>query len=357
MAFGLIDTSWIDWPSNIDGNYLTSLRTRSGIAFADLARRLDAGLGRINAGVTEDLAGLLAPPTTSVTSRGGRSGAMRAEWKSEYTITRPQYVETSAWALAINELDVGLGFTEDGLMEIGLDDFQNQVDGLVAGFELAARRATLARLFSNAEVPVATGTAMTSPGFAGSGTGGNAFVGSFPDGTPLPGNYTLYFRDTTANRGAVTKQARNALKKWWAAPYDLIGSDAFVSALVTDPAFVYAGSPLIRPAQGAAEALVDPAMFLGVFDGDTRVHVALNDFTDDNAAIYKTFGAGAANNPLVWRYDPLRGRDAYVRSREMFPLANANAYWKWGANCNNRVGAALVAIRPSGSYVPPAISF
>jgi hypothetical protein len=282
---------------------------------------------------------------------------MRAEWKSQYTVTRPQMVEPSATMLAIDELEIGLGFTEDGLQEISLDDFQLQVDALASALDLAARRATLNRLFSAAEVPVAPGVTATSPGFAGSGTGGNAWVGTYPDGTPVAGGYTLYYRDTTANRAAVTKTARNELRKWHPAPYDLIGSAAFVAGIVADAAFVYAGSPLVRVAAGTSEATVDATLFVGVFDGDVRVHQPINDFASDHAALYKTYGDLAANNPLVWRFDPLRGQAAYVRSREMFPLAEAIAHWKFGPNVNNRVGAALLCIAASGGYVPPTIGF
>lgn len=357
MAFGLIDTSFIDWPANIDSTYLRTLTTRSGLAFTDLARRLDAALASVNNGVDPLLATLLAPPTTSVTSRGGRLGSMRAEWKSEYTVIRPQLVETTATALAINELEIGLGFTEDGLQEISMDDFDNQLGAMAAALELAARRSTLVRLTSNAEVPVAANTAMTSPGFAGSGTGGNVFQGTFPDGSAVPGGYTLYYRDTAANRVAITKTARNDLKRWYAPPFDLIGSSTYLAGIVTDPAFVYAGSPLVRPAAAAAEALVDPASFLGVFDGDIRVHLAINDWTSDNAVVYKSFGSANANNPLVWRYDPLRGQSAYVRSREMFPLAESVAMWKFAPNVNNRTAAANICIAASGNYVPPTITF
>jgi hypothetical protein len=33
MAFGLIDTSYIDWPANVDATYLRGLETRSGLQF------------------------------------------------------------------------------------------------------------------------------------------------------------------------------------------------------------------------------------------------------------------------------------------------------------------------------------
>src|SRR4051812_14160839 len=117
MAFGLIDTSFIDWPANVDATYLRGLETRSGLALTDLARRLDAGLGAVNAGVDGLLASLLAPPTTSTFAQGGRTSRMVAQKKSQYTLARPQQVERQATMLPISEYEIGLGFTEDGLME------------------------------------------------------------------------------------------------------------------------------------------------------------------------------------------------------------------------------------------------
>jgi len=357
VAFGLIDTSYIDFPPNLDGTYLRGLQLRSGLSFAQLAGRLDQSLARLNAGVDDLLASLLAPATTSVTAQGNPLGTMKAEWKSQFTVIRPQLVEAAATMLAINELEIGIGFTEDGIQEISLDNFGVQCDAAAGAMQRAARGATLVRFFSAAEMPVADGTAATSPGFAGSGTGGNVFGGTFPDGTPVPGGYSLYYRDTAANRAAIVMTARNELRRWHPAPYDLVGSAAFVSALALDAHFVYAGSPLIRAAAGTSEAVVDPTVFLGVFDGDVRVHQPINDFADDNCAVYKTYGDYAPANPLVWRYDPLRGLDAYVRSREMFPLAEAVGMRKFGPNVWNRVGAALIAIRASGGYVPPSIGW
>lgn len=81
------------------------------------------------------------------------------------------------------------------------------------------------------------------------------------------------------------------------------------------------------------------------------------DFTDDVCAIFKSLGDFAPGNPLVMRYDELRGRNAYVRSRAMFPLAQANAMWKYGHNVSDRTGAALIKIAPSGSYVAPTLTY
>jgi hypothetical protein len=360
MAFGLIDTSFIDWPAIVDAAYLRGLQLRSGLNLTDLATTLDAGMARVNAGVDSLSAALLAPRTTTEFARGGKTGTMKAQKASEYTLTRPQQVERSAHMLAMDELAISLGVTRDGIEEISSDDWSAQIDGVVEGLERAFRADTLYRLFSDAEIVVdpKNRTAATSPGFAGSGTGGNAFAATYPDGTALPGGYTHYYRDTTANRAAVVKSARNRLKKWAPGPYDLIGSQTSIDALAALGDFVYAGSPLIRQGDAASEALVDPVRFIGVYDKDIRVWAPLTDFTEDVYAIFKSYGALATNNPLVVRYDNLRGPNAYVDGgRTNFPLALAEAKWKYGVNVSNRVGAALITIAASGAYTPPVLTY
>lgn len=359
MAFGLIDTSFIDWPSNVDATYLRGLQTRSGLRFTDLGARLDAGLAQVNAGVDPLLALLIAPPTTQEFSQGGRTSRMVAQKKSQYTIARPQLVERQAHMLAIDEIEISLGFTEDGLQEMSIDDFQAQVDAMVAGFEMAHRAEVLGRAVSDAEIPVSNvgGTAATSPGFAGSGTGGNAFQGTYPDGTALPGGYSHYYRDTSANLIATVKAMRDRLRKWHEPPFDILGSSAIVALLRADAAFVSAGSALIRVGVGTAEALVDANRYVGVFDGDIRVHMPLVDWTTDHFIVFKTYGALNPRNPLVWRYDPLRGIDAYVRSRELFPLANAVGMHKFGVNVNDRTALTAARIAADGAYAPPALTY
>lgn len=360
MAFGLIDTSYIDFPSNVDNAYLRGLQTRSGLDFTALASRVDAALGAVNTGVDPLLAALLAPPTTAVDAPGGRNGTMVVQRKSQYTVARPQVVERTAHMLAIDEFEIALGFTEDGLQEISLDNFQIQVDAMREALERHARGYTLERLFSDAEITVdpVNPTTATSPGFAGSGTGGNAFTGVYPDGSALGGGYTHYFRDTAANSAVVIAAARDRLRKWYPGPFDMVGSAAFIARVMADTTnFVSSGSLLVRPGLGTATTVLDPGQYVGAYLGDIRVWTAINDFTDDVGTVFKSFGQFASNNPLVWRYDTMRGLNAYVRSRVMFPLAEAIGMWKFAPNCNNRTAATLIKIAASGSYVPPTITY
>jgi hypothetical protein len=359
MPFGIMDTSFIDWPANVDATYLQGLTLRSGLALTEVAGILDGALGRINAGVDPLLGSMLAPPTTSIFSRTGALSRMTVQRKSEYTMARPQQVARGAVSLPINEFEIALGWTEDGINEMSRDDVQMQVDALVEAYGRGDRAETLFRLFSDAEVPVDKGTAMTSPGLAGSGTGSNVFSGMYPDGTDLPGGYTHYYRDAAGNLLALITAMRDRLRKWHEPPFELVGSQSIVDQIVAlgTPGFVSAGSALIRPADNVSLAQVDPANYVGVVANDVRVQRAIMDFSTDHFAIFKSYGSFNTRNPLVWRYDERRGLNAIARSRTLFPLAEVTAIRKYGVGTNNRVGAAVAYVAGSGGYVPPTFAY
>ncbi len=355
MPFGILDTQYIDLPSNIDTTYLEGLRTRSGYDFPQLLRELDSRLGALNRSLDPLIASLLAPPTTDDVADTTMPTAFVVTERGEYTIARPQYVEGQAHMLAMRAYDVTLGFTEDGLEDLSLPRILTNVDSLFLGMRLLYRKECLKRFFSDAEIRISIKTTASSPGFAGSGTGGNIFAGSYPDGQPLEGGYTHYFRDTAANRLAIIKSAKARLEKWFTGPFDLIAPQAQIDALAAlgEPFFYRPDSRFVRLGSNASTAVVDPDVFAGILDENIRVHLPITDFSSPNIALYKTFGSLADGNPLVWKYDEKKGRNAYVRSRSMFPLADATVLQSLGINVNNRVAATLIRIDAAGGYVPP----
>jgi hypothetical protein len=360
MPFGILDTRYIDLPASIDAAYIEGLRTRAGVDFAQILRELDSRIAALN-NTVDPLVAALVYPTSELTADGTRPTAFTVERAGEYTIIRPQLVEGAAYPLPISKYDVSLGFTEDGLESMRLSRILTNVDSLFMGMRRMYRREALRRLTSDAEVRVDNRTTMKSPGFAGSGTGDNVFTGPYPDGTALPGGYTHYYRDTTANRATVVKAARDRLRKWYPGPYDLIAPQSEIDALAlinpgnpTD-GFVSADTLLVRGATANASAQVPPEEFVGVLFGDIRVHKPIEDWSTANITIFKTFGNFDPQNPIAWRFDELMGREAFVRSREMYPLANAVLVQWAGFGVNNRVAAVNILIAASGSYVPPTI--
>ncbi|HYP18610.1 MAG TPA: hypothetical protein VEY08_00945 [Chloroflexia bacterium] len=352
MPFGMLDTTYIDLPAGLDVAYIEGLRTRAGVEFPQLLQEIDSRLATFN-GTIDPLLAMLLMTTTELFVDGSGPVAFQVEETGEYTIARPQMVEGQAHMLPIRKYDVALGITEDGLDSMSLTKILENVDSILLGLKRLYRKLALKRLFSDAEVRIDIKTAVTSPGMAGSGTGTNVFARPYPDGQALPGGYTHYYRVASGGLAAGIKAARDRLKKWHKGPFDLIAPSTQIDAIAALPDFVSAGSALIRQGSGSAEALVDAATYVGVYDKDIRVHMAIEDTADPNIAIFKSYGNLAEQNALAWRYDEMTGRNAFLRSRETFPLANAVVLQKLGIGVNNRVAATLIRVDAAGNYVEP----
>lgn len=355
MVRGYLDTKFIDLPANIDANYLRGLTTARGLSFANLLTQLDARLRTINAAV-DPLVSQLVSFTTDASTDDSMPTQFVLEEENEYGLPRPELAERQAHMIPLRRYAKSLAFTEDFLEMATQPTILNQFDSMAATFVRGIKVKALERLTSIAEVRVDRGSTAVSPGFAGSGTGTNVFTGTYPNGSALAGSYTLYYRDTAANLAAVIKAARNELRKWWPAPYDLIASQTQIDLIAALTDFVPAESPLILRAQGVAAANVPADEFLGVYDKDIRVrHGQMEYGTEPNITLFKSFGAFSAQNPLVYRYDPDFGRGVVIRSRELYPLDQAVMRLRFGVGVKNRTAAANIRIAASGGYVAPVI--
>ena len=356
MAFGIMDTTYLDLPENVDRAYVEGLTTASGVTFERVLREIDSRLTTFNGGLDPLLASLIYPTPESFTE-AIRPVAFDVQEAGEYTMARPQFTEGAGIMLPIRKWDVATGWTEDGLLEMSMNSIMVQIDSILLGLKTRARREIMRRLFSDAEVRIDRKSTATNPGFAGSGTGLNVFSDPLPSGADLPGGYTHYIRDTEANRGLALSAARDRVRTWHSGPYDFIGSASEVAAIKALPGFVPVGSALVRQAPDQPEAMVDPNVYVGVYDGDIQIRKPIDDFTTAHGAVFKSFGQLNTQNALAWRYDDRagRGRDAYLRSRSLFPLHNAEVLQRFGIGVSNRTAAAVYYLAASGAYTPPAI--
>lgn len=356
MPYGVLDTKHINLPANIDATYLRGLTTRSGVQWEALLRTIDARLAAFNSSL-DPLVAALITPTTEAWQEDMNTSAFVAQEENEYTVPRPQLSVRAGHMYAIKGWDISLQFTEDGLEGMTQPQILNVLDNALLGMRAKHRARALYRLFSDAEVRIHHSTTATSPGFAGSGTGSNAFAGSsYPSGEALPSPYTHYYRDEVADRATVIKAARDRLKMWHPGPYDLVASAAEVTAITALTDFVSVGSELIRAGTGVSTAQVDVANYVGVYDNDIRVWKAANEFTTAHIALFKSYGPLNAMNPLVWRYDSVVGRGAYVRSRMLYPLDQATLKQRFDVSVRDRTQAALIYLAASGDYSAPTIT-
>lgn len=361
MPFGILDTQYIDFPANVDVAYLQGLQTRAGLNFAQVLALIDQRLAAFNGSLDELLADLLTPPTTEAAVDDASAIAFRVNERGEYTLARPQFAEGAGHMLPIRSYDEAIGFTEDGLESMSLRAILLQIDSMILGYRRLHRLTALTRLFSNVEQRVDRKTTITSPGFAGSGTGDNVFNRPYPNGTPLPGGYTHYYFADLANAGELETTMKAAIARleiWYpGATFDLVGTQNAIDLVTGMTSFVQVGSALVRPGPNTAEALVDPGKYVGVFDGKVRVRKPLTEGSTVHLAIYVTFGPLAEGNPLSWRYDEIKGRNAYIRYRDFYPLSNAQMIQDFGIGVANRTAAALIyGANGATSYVNPTFT-
>lgn len=353
MPFGLIDTQFIDFAEGQSDARLRTLQNRLGINFTEFINRVDAAVGAIN--TPDPLISALTYRTDQDLVQGEFSSTKVFGRQAEYTVARPQRGVGRGHSLPFYFNEIGLGFTRRALELISLTQFENEVRSTIQAVRRGMRADGLERLFDPGEFSLDDDGNGASPGFAGSGTGTNTFQGMFPGGTTTDANYTHYGYTTEANLAAALDTYLGRVRNFHPAPYDLIGSPDAIAMVMRLDKFVPAGSALVRPGMGTAEALVDPEQYVGVYDGVVRVRAGDYQIDGDALAIVKTYGDNNMNNPLAWRFDPNYGTDAYVEDRSLYPLSEALVQLHYGVGTNRRTGAALLSIGAATEYVAPAI--
>jgi hypothetical protein len=357
--FGVIGTKHIDFKPIVDEAYLRGLSTASGLELTDLVRLTDQAMQNVNGEINEVLAQFIS--ITSEPEMGRRRiGRKYVQKGGEYTTARSQKLTSTSYMLPIDKYEIGLGFTEDGLHEISLEAFNDELQAMVDAFGSLYLGEMLLAFFDPTPVSIARGSDIKSPRFAGSGTGDYAFTGSYPDGSDLPGGYTHYFRDTDANLGILLRTMVARIRKWHPAPYDLLATANVIDRITasTDLGFVSTAEMGVTVAQGQAVAQLDPDVYVGQLPGRIRVRQPLEALGSGmHFAIAKSYGAFNAANPLRWLYDPKWGRDAYIRAKDDFPLAESVAIQRFGIGVGDRAGAVIGQVAPSGAYTPPVITF
>lgn len=361
-VYGIVDSQYIDVSPNIDLNYLQKAETADGVTFDALIPLVNAPLQAYNRTIPAEIAEISAPATVKVSIKGRGTGAFEVNRNAEYDVERPQRPgKPFAHGLAIWANSNAMEWTEDGLRNMTAEEVVAEVEEALNGFRLQNKHDVWARVFDPVEVPVDDQdlTTMVSPGFAGSGTGANAFqLTHDPRLKELGANYSHYWATTAANLAAALKAMVKQHRRWFpTGNLELVGSadlTALIQALGENGGFIRAERAYIREGLGNTVATVDGARYLGVFDADLLIRKPTDEWTDKNGFIFAPLGNLNARNPIVCRYSPKWGRGAYLRSRGQWPLEKSVIIERQGWNVNNRVGMELLRVDPSATYAPPA---
>lgn len=350
MANGYLDSQNIDFAVGQTESRLRNMTNRLGISFAEFIARVDGAITAVNQ--PAGLIGELCYRTSDDRRTGDYGGSKVFRRAAEYSPERPQKGAGSGWLLPLYENEMALGFTKKALDVMSISTFEGELSTTVQAIQRGQRADVLTRLFLDTEMGLDNDGVGATPGFAGSGTGANAYAGPLPPGV---GTLSLYQRVASAALAGAVDSAQTWLQFFHGMEsFDLVGSASAIALVAALPKFVKAGDVLVRPAQGTAEALVDPTIHLGVLNGNIRVRLPEAQLTGDAVGIYKSYGIDNQQNPLAWRYSDIWGADAWVEDRELYPLANALVKQNFGIGVNTRVGAALIAIAASGSYAANA---
>lgn len=375
---GIIDsTTFIEVSPNIDVGYLRNYETADGVSFDQLIPRINGALGAFNGEIDPLVAELIAPPTERIVISSRNPGRFKVVRNGEYTPARAQRPgKRSKHALPIWVGEIGMGFTERGLGRMKADDIVDLFDEALAGLRYNQRYSVLARMLDDAEVPVDEPdlTEMMSPGFAGSGTGANAFPAKFfPNQiTPVPNGYSHYWRIAAAGLGAGIAAMAAQHRRWYpTGHFDLVGSKSVTDAVVAlgeAGGFIRAERAFVREGNGSTVATIDADRYLGILGNDVWVRRPIEDYTDACGWLFQPLGNLNPRNPLAWRFNPKAGqthatkgesggpagRGAYLRTMSNFPLADADILQELGVGINNLTGAEVFRIAETGTYQPPA---
>lgn len=354
MSFGYVDSQYIDWASGQTESRLRNMQNRLGINFSEFIDRVDGALAAVNAN-DDPLITALTYRTNSDRVTGGYGASKTFQRAAEYTVPRPQKGSGSGWLLPLYENAMTLGFTKKALDVMTVETFEGELSTTVQAVRRGQRADVLEGLFTMDERTLDNDGTGATPGFIGSGSGTNVYSGPVPPGETV-GTYDHYYRLPTSGLEAAVKTAFDKFAWFHPGPFDLIATPTILSTITGFNAYVPAGSPLIRAAQGDAEALVDPNQYLGVLFNSIRVRPAETQISGNQFAIVKTYGSNDNRNPLAWRFSDIWGADAWVEDRDLYPLANAVINQNFGVGVNDRAGALLIDVDSSGDYTAPTIS-
>lgn len=356
MPFGYIDSVYIDFPEGQTESRLRNKQNRLGVNLSEFVTRVDGALGALNAN-TDPLITALTYRSNQDRITGGNTSDKVWQRGAEYGVTRPQRSKGSGWLLPLYENQIALGFTEKALEVMQVDTFERELATTVQAARRGQRADVLEALTAFTPRGLDNDGTGVTPGFIGSGSGDNAYVGPVPAGQTL-GSYSHYYRLPTSGVEAAVKAAfLNYASYYPGETFELVGTSDAITAIAAWTEYVPGPQLLVQPGQGTAVAQVDPTQHIGVLFGRIRVRFAEGQLASgtSNFTIYRTAGANSTQNPLIWRYSDIWGADAWVEDRILYPLGQAFINQNYGIGVSDRAAALNVLIAASGSYVPPTI--
>lgn len=355
MAFGLLDTQFIDFAETMTESRLKAIKNRLGISMVEFVNRVEGAMSALS---TKDSVTREFTFDTTDDSFKYR-GPSDKIWQhgAEYTVARPQRgMGRRGHMIPLYHYEIALGVTDRYLQEANAEQFTDEVRATVQAVARGRQADVWSRFWSSDVWALDDDGVGTSPGFAGSGTGADAFFGTTLRGQMTDASYTHYFysEPDAANVQAALDAMIENMGLWYNGTLDIIATEEMLDVIAQwreDDIFVPTGSMLIRPAERETQTLVSADKYAGVYKGKVRVRHAIEGVEGMNLAVINP-----TVKPLAWRYDPIYGREAYLKDRGIYPLTQADILQVYGLGVGDRTAASfLYAETGATEYVAPTI--
>lgn len=350
-------------PTYWDAAYIERMRLASGETYEQLISDIAAALAIQNAALFQDplMASLLAPSTSEIMIEYpiGVSNGFTAH--TEYAVPDSKRAGTTGHMLPLEPYDRPFAWTWDFLKKARRMQIDTDISSGMADLRNLYHKAVLTRLFKSTYDAVGSGRSMP---VADGGTADSAYVPpQVPDrATAFAYTHTHLGRLDGITQANLLTTVTHVWEHGYDGPYDCVVAEADRSSW-TDTTNVTGFVPVAQEGiqYGTSETLA--SAMAGVFGivetdhGPVRLRSSAR-IPTTYWAVYKSFGALDARNPLIIRENPEYGIGAILLAGDhirQYPLENAIMYSEFGVGFNDRVSAALVLNASSSTYSSPTI--
>lgn len=362
MATGRWDLKNFALPAYWDAAYLEKYRLVDGVTADQAVEEIGRAIALQNGLLMADplYAGLISTTEEIVAEyRIGDTNEFKEH--TEYSMPDVQRGATTGHMLPLKGYDYKFGWTWDALRKLRADQRAADVASGMDALRNIWQKKVLTRMFKSTYDPVGSGRSMP---LADGGTADDKYI---PVAFPERGGTFLYTHDHVKEQNGITQtlleiEVRNLWEHGYEPPYELLIAEADISSW-TNTANITGWTPRADPiiqfgsTQDVAQV---PDGYIGAIQTDygaLRVR-ATGRVPTTYWAVYKSYGAMDARNPLRVRFSPDMPFGAVLMRGEgfrEFPLENCMAYIEFGVGVQDRVSAVVVK-NTAGAYADPTIA-
>lgn len=365
-TLGPNDLKQLAIPANWDAALLSRMALASGESYETLINDIAAGLALANGQlISNPLVASLVSTTQEATTEYRTGVSNGFEPHTEYAQPDAQRAGVTGGMLPIKMYDRKLGWTWDFLRLARRSQLDADIASAMADIPNLWEKAVLTRLFKSTYDAVGSGRSVP---IADAGVADAAYIPPFVPNRAAAflATHTHLLRLDGINQANLETAVAHLWEHGEDAPFDLLISQADVAAwsnTTNVTGWIKRADGLIRFGQQADLAEVGPD-YIGVIEtstyGPVRVRASAR-IPTTYWAVYKSYGALDARNPLVIRESPSFGYGAVLLSGRQypitqFPLEGAILVQEIGVGVADRVGAVIVLNASSSVYASPTIS-